>query len=406
MNKKNSIVVISSNIVFGEALSEMIILLRKSDKVVWCNFDNAHETISEAGASVALLEVDNREKTLELISKLRESVQIILLTNNNDIVLDAYDAGITDFCSVDAEDYELVIRVVNCIKTALIRQNFTRNRKLLMQNSIIDEETGFYSYNSGEQVISNEITTSGLNCGTFIVVAPAEECKSVFAGDLFASAIKQSVRQNDIVTLGKGARVYILLPYTDTQGAVAVVDKIRQACSDDFEVKAGICDIENKDFVQLELLGLKALQDAMYSDNYYTFATVLPEQTEDWLGVENATINNYKLFRNIYKKKLDRVIIPVFYRMQKAYEEKFMDTEIFQFAEDERCIFQLKNRNHESVLKILYPGFAKVVVSVTHQGLDTPENRDVSLLLSRLNIKELTRLMEEFISEFETVCVN
>ena len=123
------------------------------------------------------------------------------------------------------------------------------------------------------------------------------------------------------------------------------------------------------------------------------------------LDEEVVKSKNYKLFRQIYNKKLEKVIIPVFYRAQMAYEEKIPDSTIFQFADGEQCIFHIKNKYQDSKLKIVYPGFAKVSVYIIHQGLDSPENRDIALPLSKITTKELTKIIDEFVAEFKTTAV-
>ena len=49
----------------------------------------------------------------------------------------------------------------------------------------------------------------------------------------------------------------------------------------------------------------------------------------------------------------------------------------------------------------MYPGFAKVIVYITHEGLNSPENKEISLSLNEINNKEITHIIEEFIREFK-----
>ncbi len=405
MSKENIIVLISANEDFSAKLAEKIILLRKTDKVITCGFANGLKTVMENETSVVILHEDGHDKTVSMVSDLKNYAPVILLSNDDNTILDAYDKGITDFCRADAKDFELVIRIVNCLKTAVDKFAIKRVNKILVQNQIMDKDTGFYTYKAAETVINNEVLLRDLQSGTFIAVAPAENAKSFFSTDRIAKAIKQSVRFDDIVTFGKGAKFYILLPYTNIDGAIAVIEKLKSAFNEKFEIKAGISEISGKDFLQMEKEALKALLDAMYSENSYVISQYENEVSDDWLDEEVVKSKNYKLFRQIYNKKLEKVIIPVFYRAQMAYEEKIPDSTIFQFADGEQCIFHIKNKYQDSKLKIVYPGFAKVSVYIIHQGLDSPENRDIALPLSKITTKELTKIIDEFVSEFKTTAV-
>ncbi len=405
MGKENSIVLISANEDFAAKLAERIILLRKTDKVITCGYVNALKTVMENETSVAILHDDGHDKTISMAGELQSYSPVILLSQDDQTILDAYDRGITDFCRTDAKDFELVMRIVNCLKTAINKQAIKRANKILIQNQILDKDTGFYTYKAAETVINNEIMLRDLQTGTFIAVSPAENSKSFFSTDRIAKAIKQSVRADDIVTFGKGAKFYILLPYTNVDGAVAVIEKLESAFSEKFEIKVGISEIAGKDFLQMEKESLKALLDAMYSENTYIVSRYKDEVSDDWLDEDVVKSKNYKLFRQIYNKKLEKVIIPVFYRAQMAYDEKMPDSTIFQFADDEQCIFHIKNKYQDSKLKIIYPGFAKVMVYIIHQGLDSPENRDIALPLSKITHKDLMKIIDDFIAEFKTAAV-
>ena len=102
---------------------------------------------------------------------------------------------------------------------------------------------------------------------------------------------------------------------------------------------------------------------------------------------------------------MEKIVAPVFFRLQKAWEEKLFDTEIEQFTDSEQCVFHLKNKNQDSTLRIVYPGFAKIVIYITHEGLDSPENKEIQLPLTKISQKELISIVEEFIKDFKYTSV-
>ena len=68
-------------------------------------------------------------------------------------------------------------------------------------------------------------------------------------------------------------------------------------------------------------------------------------------------------------------------------------------------MFHLKNKNQDSTLRIVYPGFAKIVIYITHEGLDSPENKEIQLPLTKISQKELISIVEEFIKDFKYTSV-
>lgn len=53
------------------------------------------------------------------------------------------------------------------------------------------------------------------------------------------------------------------------------------------------------------------------------------------------------------------------------------------------------------MLRIVYPGFAKIVIYITHEGLDSPENKEIQLSLTKISQKELITIVEDFIKDFK-----
>ena len=49
----------------------------------------------------------------------------------------------------------------------------------------------------------------------------------------------------------------------------------------------------------------------------------------------------------------------------------------------------------------VYPGFAKIVIYITHEGLDSPENKEIQLSLTKISQKELITIVEDFIKDFK-----
>ena len=112
-----------------------------------------------------------------------------------------------------------------------------------------------------------------------------------------------------------------------------------------------------------------------------------------------------KKFRHAYNKKLEKVITPVFFQMKEAYEGQLAGTVIEEFTNENQCIFNLKSRTQKSRLTLVYPGLGKVVIYITHSGLDSPENKEIVLSLKELTKQVLVDLIEIFINDYKT-CID
>lgn len=407
MNDKNSILLISDDVNLSKVIESKLLFLRANDSIVVSEYKDAISSLKYSSADIVLLHENiSQQATLDFIKKVREfgNICIILLVNNydKDMILASYDAGIDDFTFATAEDFELVIRTVNNIKHNSIKLQAMRNQKLLEQLNVIDELTGLYNYNYSKQVIENYIDDNLLDDGIFLAIAPSENSKVKFSIEKMAQAILSSIRVDDTATLGRGAKFYILLPKTSVNGAIVVLNKIKENYGDNFEICAGISSISHKSFDEMEHDVLQALSDAIATNAEYVLAEEKETDTlDDWLVTEADEPKNYKIFRQIFNKKMEKVIAPVFFRLQKAWEEKLFDTQIEQFTDNEQCVFHLKNKKQDSILRIVYPGFAKIVIYINHEGLDSPENKEIQLSLTKISQKELITIVEDFIKDFK-----
>ena len=398
----DTVLLISDDENFFHIIKEKLLFLRKDDRFVFSDFKNFRNDL--VLADIVLVHDDFARKIcLDTVQNIRRNSDkiIILLSNlcDKEFILQAYDCGINDYLSSSVEDFELVIKTVNSIKTNALKQKLLRNQKILTQLGVIDELTGLYAYKYAKQVVENEIESNLLDKGSFLIVAPTETGKIDFSIEKLGQALTNSTRSNDILTLGKGAKVYVLLPNTDCNGALVVLNKIKESYG--HELAAGISEITRKSFSELENDCLKALSDALATNAEYVIAEEKFETLDDWLDDTTDDQKSYKIYKQIFNKKLEKVITPAFYRLQKTWEEKLFDTQIEQSVSENGCIFHLKNKYHESTLRIVYPGFAKIVITISHEGLDSPENKEISLALTKITTKELINIVEDFIYDFK-----
>ncbi len=389
----------------AEKVLSKLVLLRESDSIAVCDYKMAKRILEQPSVSIVLVhENESREKTLKLIQAIKSAeYEIILLVNDydQDFILEAYDLGVSDYYSVTSESYEMLIRTVNCFKSRSLKVRFARDLALLEKLGVVDEETGFYKYKFSRELLAEFIKDVRVKNGMFIILVLDESCKTRFSADKLSKAIKRSVRCDDVVSVARGGKFYIILPNVDKLGAFAVVNKVQDILGDKLIVRAGVCRIENKSFDRLEKEAFAALSEACLTNETSVFLEEKVKTLDDWLDDKEKDDKNFKLFKNAYNNKLEKVIAPVFFRLQKSYEEKLFHTKIEQYSDELQSVFQLNHDGLESRLKIIYPGFAKIVIYITHEGLDTPENREISLNLNEVTQDGLAKIVEDFIKEFK-----
>lgn len=390
-----NILLVSDDSDLANEIEEKLVFLRADDKVIVSSYDKAMSNMSINDIRTVLVCESEHDKTIDILKNLRsiENLSLILVANTYELVIEAGDIGVDDFIMASSNDFEYVMRIVNNLKFSSLKQKFYRNEKLLEQLKLIDELTGLYT--RPKLVIENAIDKDLLVNGVYMAISPVLSEKPDFDISYFANILKKSVRAEDILSIGSGTKFYIFMPNTDINGGITVLNKIQDECK--YQICAGLADIAGKTYEEFENSVAKSLAEALSTGAQYVVSQ--DEVKEEWM---NEDVKNYKIFRQMFQKKLEKEITPVFYKLQQIYEEKLFGTEIDQFINDKQCVFRLKNKDRQSTLNIIYPGFAKVIIDIKHEGLDSPENKELQLSLSKVTQEEIENIVERFINEFKS----
>lgn len=388
------ILLVSDDNDFAQKLDEKLVFLRKNDEIIISDYASALDLIGECSV-VLVHENSTFEQTLSMIKDLRKKKEISIIlvanSNNENLILESADLGVDDFILANAENFEFVLRIVHNIEFSVLKQLSQGYIKLLKQVNIVDDYSGLFNFDNCQQILKEQKN------GIFMAISPCDKMK--FSLDEVGFAIKFAIRKNDIAFIGRGSNFYLYLKDTDFEGAKNVFDKINTK----IKINAGVADISGKTLENFEKEAQDALIEAQKTEQKFVVHQTKENTLDEWLA--DTKSGNYKLFRKLFNTKLEKVITPVFYRLQKSYEDKLKNTEIIQFTTDEQCVFELKNKNIKSSLRIIYPGFAKIIVTIKHEGFDSPENSEISLPLDKITQKELVEIVENFIKEYkETRC--
>lgn len=388
------ILLVSDDNDFAQKLDEKLVFLRKNDEIIISDYASALDLICECSV-VLVHENSTFEQTLSMIKDLRKKKEISIIlvanSNNENLILESADLGVDDFILANAENFEFVLRIVHNIEFSVLKQLSQGYIKLLKQVNVVDDYSGLFNFDNCQQILKEQKN------GIFMAISPCDKMK--FSLDEVGFAIKFAIRKNDIAFIGRGSNFYLYLKDTDFEGAKNVFDKINTK----IKISAGVADISGKTLEKFEKEAQDALIEAQKTEQKFVVHQTKENTLDEWLA--DTKSGNYKLFRKLFNTKLEKVITPVFYRLQKSYEDKLKNTEIIQFTTDEQCVFELKNKNIKSSLRIIYPGFAKIIVTIKHEGFDSPENSEISLPLDKITQKELVEIVENFIKEYkETKC--
>ena len=384
-------------------------LLRKNDNIRTCTYSNIKNALRESLFSLVILvedeDVDLTLKYVKTIKQVNPDVEVLLVLNkiNLELILKAYDSGIYDYLSINSDDYDFMIKAVNCFKYRMQKDENSRNQKFLKVMGVIDSKTGLYHQKYLKDVFIDLTEDLKIRYGTFTILSLDDSNKTKVSTNRLARVLKANLREDDIIAQARGGKFYIILPNIDLIGTKTVLQKIQDKMGENFKLRAGISKIGINSFETLEKYSNDGLVSALQND-------VLAVCLEDNIDVQNTWLEDdvsetktkeYKLFKNAFTNKMENVITPIFYRYQKTYETKLTNTQVSQYANNIECVFSLKNDKVHSELVLMYDGFAKFKLEINHSGLDSAENTKSEIPLNKLTDKLLISLLRQLKDEYK-----
>ena len=409
MIDNNNIILITDNPETEKIVLEKLVLLRKNDNIRTCTYSNIKNALKESLFSLVILvedeDVDLTLKYVKTIKQVNPDVEVLLVLNkiNLELILKAYDSGIYDYLSIDSDDYDFMIKAVNCFKYRMQKDENSRNQKFLKVMGVIDSKTGLYHQKYLKDVFIDLTEDLKIRYGTFTILSLDDSNKTKVSTNRLARVLKANLREDDIIAQARGGKFYIILPNIDLIGTKTVLQKIQDKMGENFKLRAGISKIGINSFETLEKNSNDGLVSALQND-------VLAVCLEDNIDVQNTWLEDdvsetktkeYKLFKNAFTNKMENVITPIFYRYQKTYETKLTNTQVSQYANNIECVFSLKNDKVHSELVLMYDGFAKFKLEINHSGLDSAENTKSEVPLNKLTDKLLISLLRQLKDEYK-----
>ena len=409
----SSIILISDDKRATEIILSKVNLLREADTIVSVNYIESKQFLENSSPDLIMLYADPHSAAcFDVIDNIRcnpilKQVPILLICEKveQDFILTAFDSGIFDFTTIDATDSEVLMRVIWCLKKSLILQNSQKTFELLEELNVVSKDNGFYTHDYVKVVFERAIKKAlreGIHM-SFIILSTDIDCKYKLSTTLLSSILRKIIRESDVVGVKDDDKFYILLTKTRISGVHAFHSRLMENLSHDYTVSIGAVEVDDDDFDKLERVALEVLNHALKKSAAVVAADErVISKKSDWMDDQmTMPTKNFKLFKQSFVKKLNNVIAPVFFQMQKAYEPKLFDTKIDQVCSEEKIVFLLKKDYNTSKLRITYPGFSKINIDISHTVDDEPQNDRISLNLTEVDSEKMTVILEKFIKEFK-----
>ena len=404
---KNNILLISDNFDLSQKISNKLVLLRDCDKISISDFKEAVSIINSTNPGLIFIDGAGDKNSISFLVKFIKSKNIsqILVTSavDYDFIMTLYDEGLDDYISENSDAADYLIKSVNLLKKHSESQIGQRNNLILQNLGVISSTTGFYTETYANEIMEDVLNNPVYSNSVFIILTYDELDRAKFCFEELAGAIKSSIRYLDVIIELSCGKFYIVLSNSDICGAENVIEKIQKKLSGEFRIKAGICMICGMSFKELEQKTASVLTDAMLSTSDYAVYEENGYLTDDdWTLEPETGKKDFKLFKSAYRKKYENVIVPVFFRIKEAYDGKIDGTIVEQQISENQCILHLKSRRQISRLTLVYPGLGKIVIYMTHSGLDSPENKEIVLSLKEVTDSVLSGILETFITDYKT----
>lgn len=415
MYSGTNIILVTNNESMIGLLSSELVQLRNIDSILIRNYQNTLETVESEKPQAIIINCQNSMEEpfcLDLIKKIKEisSIPIILLVEsyNPTFIKVANKIGISDVLSIQYGNSEILMRTIWSLQKNELRQQHKKYEKLLTQLNAFDDKTGFYTPKYSDRVFQNEIDylrNKGID-GVFVALEPNKNSRLQPSIDNMIDTIKSNTRATDTVAQTKSKDTfYLLLENTNLEGAMVVWNRINKAVGADEAICAVVCPVENRDYDEIEQILKEGLELAKTSPNFLHIVQSSQKKNDNWLDnnsqTSQANPKDFKLFRQIFHKKVEKIVKPAIEELIEEYKDVLFNTETPFVETDDSFSVKFVNKRQESEFKLTQKSNSIEVESI-HNGLDSPENKNYIMGLSDITTREIQNEFEDFILDFKT----
>lgn len=415
MYSGTNVILVTNNETIINLLSSELVQLRNIDSILIRTYQDALTSIESEKPQAIILNCQNSMEEpfcLDLIKKIKNitSVPIILLleTYNSQFVRIANKTGINDVVAVQYANSEILMRTIWSLQKNELRQQHKKYEKLLTQLNAIDEETGFYTSKYSSKVFQNEmdyLDSKNID-GVFIALEPNENSRLNPSTQNIIDTIKSNIRATDTVALTKHKNTfYLLLANTNLEGSMVVWNRLNKNIGAEETLCGCIYNLDKSSFEEIEEELKTGLKQAKTAPNLLYIIDTQKKNDDNWLEENKIpsqnSHKNFKLFRQIFTKKLEKIIKPAIEELLKEYEDILTGTDIPLVETETSYSVKFVNKRQESEFTITQDGNS-IIVDSKHSGLDSPENKKYTIDLNEITTKEINNDFEDFILEFKS----
>ena len=251
------------------------------------------------------------------------------------------------------------------------------NEVLLDYNLILDQEL---------EKIHESASTSVL-----AAISPDDKTKFLVNPNQLETIILNNIRKSDILMNYAVNKYFLLLYDTDLDDAKKIWAKISSKLP--FQVYAGFARTFSKNRQQLVNEALNKLHEAL---NFEKISSSMSEITD------KSGNSNFKLFRQELNKKIENIVLPVFYHIKQKYNDKLFGVSMEQECSEQQSFISLVSRNANAQFKITAPGFSNINIDITFaSSQDNIDAKRITLTSEEFEEGLLEDLLEQFIQEFK-----
>lgn len=395
---QNRIVLISDDSDFFQYVTPFL-SLRKSDELILFSFDEVTDKIFLLESSLIIINSESsKEKTIELLELMRDLPVIIFSYNyNEEYAIKLYKKGALDYISVGSSEEEIRAKLLSAMSTTSNINKSNLYRQILVKNNLLTKNNEVFSdYCS---ILDNEIEQVGKTASSAVLAAisPNDKTKFLLSPNQIETIILNNVRKDDILMSYAANKYFLFLHNADINSAEKIWEKIKRSIPE--KIFAGFAMTGKKNRQQLVNEALNRLHEAINKEDF---------SSQTISSYPSAT--NFKLYRNEFNKKIENVILPVFYLFEQKYNNKFMDMNIKQSTGDGYGLLTISNKKASGLFKISSPGLTKVLIDIYYQPISSniahitgfPQSKRISLEPDELEEGLLEDLLEQFIIEFKS----
>lgn len=431
MGFNNTITLISNDEELVEQISSKLVLLRDLDKITNCSFDNAIDFLKNQLPNVIIIHcLNDNPDAIKLIKDIKNNpvisqVPILFLDDNcsREIIIDAFDNGISDILKYPTHDYELLIRTIWCIQKDDLNTSISTQFEFMKTLGMIQPDTGVYTQKYCEEFLKSQIENaiSHKISSCLMLVTPDSKYPGYKNPKEFLEVIKKSIRINDSVAIKDVDEFYIFLPKTKLNGVYPIFERINTNLGVDCGANASVMEIKNEKFDSAKEFLQEALVKAKEETNSLIVASStyskdpnaginLAKQPPAQQNKQNVKTNNIsqndektsKLYLQAYKQKCKIVFEPVFEKYYNLILAKIKDVKVKYEVNVDKTVFVIYKNNVRANLSIMYGGLYKAQINTTITSFDiTKSSNTITLDFVQLNFKKLSQILDELCVEFK-----